>query len=157
MNCLCRTRLLLCCTALVVSPSVGCRREAARLEKDAAESGIELQELSAESARKALIEMIEGGEVERHDFLKLLLPSLKTDAVDSSDPALGTGEIQIGEWRCNLRNATFGVTMTFPKADFHAFNSWNGVFERTAEGKWRAKITSFQSAQRGRGGPRDKQ
>jgi hypothetical protein len=105
----------------------------------------EVQEtLDANVARNALIEMLEGspGKVDhREDFLRLLLPSLRTDPIE----VVNEQEVTIGRWHCNLKEAKFHVYLDFPNALLHSRNEWHGKFEITPERRWRAIIESSMS------------
>jgi hypothetical protein len=129
---------LRCLTVLAIGPLLviaGCAGEPAAVEPKA---GVEAKEerLTAEAAKRALLEMgvqqIPPG---------VLVPPPKDVPVQ----AVGADEISIGLYYCNLKDKTFHASAFYPNADRHKFNHVSGVFERTAEGKWVAKITESSS------------
>jgi hypothetical protein len=101
-------------------------------------------ELTAEEARKALIEMLErpGEDV---GWLERLSADLEEPAEDK-----GEGKVEIGRWRCDLKEKTFRADVHFPKAHYHRHNFYRGEFRWTRNG-WRAEVTGGESLH---GGPR---
>src|SRR4051794_13762516 len=68
----------------------------------------EIEELTPETARRALIEMVERArekEVYLWDYLMKMLPQLKTDPIDNET----ADKVNIGGWSCNLARRTWSV------------------------------------------------
>jgi hypothetical protein len=93
-------------------------------------------ELSADTAKKALLEMdmraIRPG---------VIVPAPTADTIDFFE----AGEFRVGRWTCDLKKRTFYVYAEFPNAARHRFNEVSGIFERNADGKWVAKVTTTES------------
>jgi hypothetical protein len=85
--------------------------------------------LSAEDARKALIEMVE---LSHEDVLEYGLPYLRTDEVVSVSPS----QIDIGRWHIDLGKRTFVLSLVSEAGLYEV----SGVFEQDPDGKWSAKI-----------------
>ena len=98
---------------------------------------------TVENARKALTDRVERSdkEVLHPDLLKMLLPPLKTDPINNES----ADEVTIGRWSCNLEERTWSVLLEFPNGDGHRINQWNGVFQRTQDDTWLAKVTGASS------------
>jgi hypothetical protein len=99
-----------------------------KVEKDAA--------LTGEMANRALLEMDE-----RQIPAGVLVPRPKDDPIK----VINVDEISIGRYHCNLKERTFHASAFYPKALRHKFNEVHGRFERTADGKWVAKVTESSS------------
>jgi hypothetical protein len=129
---------------LVLSLGAGCHGEQAQ-EKTAFDGDQSAEPiLTPEDARTALIEMFDRPDDGnyRRDFLEELLPDLKKEPIKRQD----ADHITIGPWRCNLTRRWWSAELLFPNAPRHRMNHWSGEFELSADGKWRAKVTSFESA-----------
>jgi hypothetical protein len=100
--------------------------------------------LTAEEARKSLIQLVERPDegVAHSDFLEKLLPRLNSDRIEQ----INAEEIAVGPWRCDLRKATWNVSLEFPNALRHQLNEWHGVFQRSPDGRWVARTTGSCSA-----------
>ena len=92
--------------------------------------------LTSAIAKRALLEM---------DVKQIppgvLVPWPKDEPIQIHD----ADEISIGIYHCNLKQQTFHAHAFYPNAPRHQFNHLKGIFERTAEGKWVAKVTESQS------------
>jgi hypothetical protein len=86
--------------------------------------------LKAEAARQALIELVESS---KDIPVKLSLPELKNGKVVS----VGDAEVTIGNWHCNLAKKTFVLSLASDAGLFEI----SGVFERSKDQKWQAKVT----------------
>ena|ERR1022692_793802 len=117
-----------CLGVLLLTGCVSEKRQEAKVDKD--------QVLTAETAKKALLEMdptqIPPGVIVR-------LPKDEPIQVVNAD------EIAVGGWTCNLKEKTFHASFAFPEAFRHKHNQVSGVFERTPDGKWVAKVTDSSS------------
>jgi hypothetical protein len=100
--------------------------------------------LTADVARAALVRAVEDADenVHRRDFLRRLLPELKTADAETLD----NGSVQIGRWHIDPKAETFSATLEFPNAPRHAFNQWSGEFRRAPDGSWRAAFTDGASS-----------
>jgi len=96
------------------------------------------QVLTAEIAKKALLEM---------DLEQIPPGVIVPEPKDEPIKLLGTDEIALGIWKCNLGKKTFEVTAKYPNAPRHKFNHVMGVFRRTPDGKWVAKVKYCESAE----------
>jgi hypothetical protein len=92
---------------------------------------------TAEVAKKALLEM-DSGEIPPG----VIVPRPKDEPIEF----LNADEIAVGIWRCNLKEKTFEASAFFPQAIRHKRNDVSGVFERTPDGKWVAKVKESSSA-----------
>jgi hypothetical protein len=92
--------------------------------------------LTAEMAKRALLEMDP-----RQIPSGVMVPDPKDDPVQF----ISRDEIAVGAWECNLHEKTFQVDAHYPEAIRHQHNHVRGVFQRTPEGKWVAKVTSSTS------------
>jgi hypothetical protein len=123
--------LLLLCLLLILGLLPGCSPD----------RGEAVQTPSPDEARQALLDMIEQhqGDIFMGHFLPVT--DLKTAKIehDASD------QVRIGRWTCNLKEATFDVVVQFPNAPHHAYNEWHGVFQRSPEGKWQARVSEGSS------------
>ncbi len=111
-----------------------CRKDKAKVlpvEKNA-------EELTPEQARQALMAMLEKSEASTPSYLPLLLPRLQAEPIVSGDQP---GQIAIGPWWCHLPKKIFTVTLSFPRAFRMQVEESGGVFERSGDGRWRARIT----------------
>jgi hypothetical protein len=100
------------------------------------------EKLTPEAARAALLAVDGGGHEKNGMGWDVLVREAKTAPIQ----VLDDGTCEVGLWHCHLANRTFDGTVIYPKAHYHHFNQWQGVFERTPEGKWRAKVTGSSSA-----------
>ena len=100
------------------------------------------EKLTPEAARIALLAVDGNGHEINGMGWEVLLREAKAGSIKAPDQRT----CEIGLWRCNLMEKTFEGTVIFPKAHYHHFNEWHGVFERAPEGKWRAKVTGSSSA-----------
>ncbi len=96
------------------------------------EPGVDRYELTPESAKEALIDMLESLPPDKR-FLKSLLPGLRRAKIEMRND----NKVDIGPWVCNLANGTFGVTVGRPSA---MVVSYSGVFYRTPSGELKAEI-----------------
>jgi len=126
----------------------GCRNdEPARLPQSPVAETSADEKLTPEAARAALL-TVDG---EGHEFQGMGWKILEREAKAAPIKVLDERTYELGLWHFNLTDKTFEGTVIFPKAHYHHFNSWHGVFERTPEGKWRAKLTG-SSSEHGHGG-----
>jgi hypothetical protein len=118
---------------LVLLVATGCARE--RNDQGAREDAKE-QALTAEIAKKTLLEMAPSQ-----------IPPGVTVHLPKDEPieVVGPDEIAVGGWTCNLKEKTFHASFAFPDAPRHKQNHVTGVFQRTPDGKWVAKVTQSQS------------
>ena len=96
------------------------------------QSGEQDCELTGAVAKRALLEM-----AVRQIPSGVLVPAPKDEPIQ----VLDTDKISIGIYHCDLKERTFYADALFPNAPRHSYNQLHGIFERTAEGKWVAKIT----------------
>ena len=101
----------------------------------------DVEPLTPEGARKALLEIFDHEEKINWGFLPVLGPELQKEPMS----LLGDGEIKIGHWRINLKDRTFHARLLFPNAFRHRHNRWEGVFLMGKDGRWRAKLTMSES------------
>jgi len=103
------------------------------------------QTLGADEARLALIEMIQRSEEENVRFLKRRLAQLEIR--DQIRVERGS-ETRIGDFWCDLKKRQFLASISDPpdhRKRYHWWEyRWEGVFEQSSDGKWRAKITHYE-------------
>ena len=85
--------------------------------------------LKVEEARQALIVLVERSNDEP---VRMSPPGLKK----SKAVSVGGNQIALGEWRCDLAEKTFVLSLASDAGMFEV----SGVFERSAGDKWRAVV-----------------
>ena len=113
----------------VLLPVEGCSAAKSDSSRDSDQKARTL--LDAEEARQALIAMVEKS---NDPCLRAGIARLKTDMARMT----GNGRISIGKWDIDLARATFVLTL-IKEPDF--LHTYSGVFERSSDGKWKARIT----------------
>lgn len=93
--------------------------------------------LDGETARRALIIMVEGAEGFPDEALRHILTDLKTKAIEADGPE----RVRIGGVPCNLEEKRFTITLENERAIRHKLIFWKGQFERASDGRWQAVIT----------------
>ena len=86
--------------------------------------------LSADAAKQALLGIAIAS-----------VPHLIPGPRDEPIQQISADEIEIGCWKCNLREETFRAAAYFPEALRHRHNEVEGVFEQGPDGKWTARVT----------------
>jgi hypothetical protein len=110
-------------------------RQAARKPETAPVKDKE-EELTPEIAKKTLLELA----------MTQIPPGVMAHAPkDVPIKFLGADEIEVGDWRCNLKDKTFFAGFYYPDAPRHQVNEVRGVFQRAPGGKWVAKVTDTRS------------
>ena len=113
----------------------GCVSE--RTEKDAKEHAQQQEQpLTGSDCQKMLLEM---------DASQIPPGVVAFPPKDEPIKVVNADKIEVGNWTCNLKEKTFHGSFAFPDAPRHKFNEVRGVFQRTPEGKWVAKVTDSKS------------
>ena len=120
-------------TILVLLLLTGC--DSNRKQSDARRDATE-DELTTEIAKRCLLEM-EPGQIPPG----VIIPPPKDEPIR----IINADEMELGVWECNLKKKTFHASAHFPEAIHHKTNHVRGVFERTPDGKWVAKVTGSKS------------
>lgn len=126
----------------VLTGCLGERKEPEAKVQDAQDAGQNTkvngkdQDLTTEIAKRTLLEM---------DFSQVYAGVMIPAPKDEPITVINADEIAIGGWKCNLKKKTFHAEAFFPEAPRHKINQVIGVFERTPNGKWVAKVTKSSS------------